>query len=39
MGRRYYWANWPDERLLQLRLKDLKVSVEGTWLVAAAARL
>jgi hypothetical protein len=32
MGRRFYWANWPDERLLQLRLKDLKVTVQGTWL-------
>jgi hypothetical protein len=32
MPRRYYWARWPDEKLLQLRLKDLKVRVEGTWL-------
>jgi Putative zinc-binding metallo-peptidase len=32
MSRRYPWARWPDEKLLQLRLKDLKVTVEGTWL-------
>lgn len=32
MARKFKWASWPDERLLQLRLKDLKVTVEGTWL-------
>jgi len=32
MPRRFAWASWSDERLLQLRLKDLKVTVEGTWL-------
>jgi Putative zinc-binding metallo-peptidase len=32
MPRRFAWTSWPDERLLQLRLKDLGVSVEGTWL-------
>lgn len=32
MARRFAWADWPDERLLGLRLKDLKVQVEGTWL-------
>jgi hypothetical protein len=26
------WASLPDEELLELRLKDLKVSVAGTWL-------
>ena len=31
--RRYFpWARLPDEELLKLRLKDLKVGVEGTWL-------
>ncbi len=30
--RRFAWAFLPDEELLQLRLKDLKLSVEGTWL-------
>jgi Leu/Phe-tRNA-protein transferase len=32
MARRFAWARLPDEELLQLRLKDLKVQVEGTWL-------
>src|SRR5262249_56649289 len=26
------WASWSDERLLQLRLKDLKLPLRGTWL-------
>jgi hypothetical protein len=32
MPRKFAWAALPDEDLLQLRLKDLKVTVEGTWL-------
>jgi len=32
MPRRFPWARLPDEELLQLRLKDLKLTVEGTWL-------
>ncbi|MPZ57165.1 MAG: hypothetical protein GEU91_11855 [Rhizobiales bacterium] len=32
MPRRFPWATLPDEELLQLRLKDLKVTVEGTWI-------
>ena len=32
MPRRFAWARLPDEDLLQVRLKDLKVTVEGTWL-------
>jgi putative zinc-binding metallo-peptidase len=32
MPRRFTWAALPDDKLLQLRLKDLKVTVEGTWL-------
>jgi hypothetical protein len=32
MPRRFAWGSLPDERLLQLRLKDLKVSIERTWL-------
>ena len=32
MPRRFAWARLPDEDLLQVRLKDLKVRVEGTWL-------
>lgn len=26
------WATLPDEELLRLRLKDLRVSIDGTWL-------
>jgi hypothetical protein len=32
MPRRFAWASLPDDRLLALRLKDLGVSWEGTWL-------
>jgi len=32
MPRRFPWATLPDDELLELRLKDLKVTVEGTWL-------
>ena len=32
MPRRFAWASLPDNDLLRLRLKDLKVTVEGTWL-------
>ncbi len=32
MPRRFPWARLPDQELLQLRLKDLKLTVEGTWL-------
>jgi hypothetical protein len=39
MARRFPWSTLPDERLLQLRLKDLKVSVEGTWLEDCLADL
>src|SRR5687768_1502494 len=31
-SRRISWSRLSDEKLLQLRLKDLKVKVEGTWL-------
>ena len=30
--KKFAWAALPDEQLLQLRLKDLGVTVEGTWL-------
>ncbi|MDA1080575.1 MAG: putative zinc-binding metallopeptidase [Gemmatimonadetes bacterium] len=26
------WTRWPTKRLLQLRLKDLNLRIEGTWL-------
>ncbi len=31
-NRRFPWASWPTERLLQLRIKDLGLTIEGTWL-------
>jgi hypothetical protein len=30
--KRFAWASLPDEQLLKLRLRDLKVTVEATWL-------
>jgi hypothetical protein len=33
------WASWPDERLLKLRLKDLKLPLRGTWLAACLREL
>jgi hypothetical protein len=39
MARRFTWADLPDEELLQLRFKDLKVSVDGTWLEGCLAML
>ena len=30
--RRFAWARYPDRRLLDVRLKDLDVTVEGSWL-------
>ena len=30
--KKFAWAALPDEQLLKLRLKDLKVTVAGTWL-------
>jgi len=32
MPRRYPWARWPVDRLLDVRLSDLGVTIEGTWL-------
>ena len=32
MPRKFAWASLPDDRLLKLRFKDLKVTIEGTWL-------
>ena len=31
-SRRFPWATWSTERLLQLRIKDLGLTIEGTWL-------
>ena len=30
-SKRFPWAHWSDERLLDLRICDLGVSLEGTW--------
>jgi len=30
--KKFAWASLPDEQLLQLRFRDLDVTVEGTWL-------
>ncbi len=32
MPRRHPWANWPNQRLLQLRFKDLGLQLQGTWI-------
>jgi hypothetical protein len=38
-NRRFPWANWSDERLLDVRMCDLGVSIEGTWLEEQLARI
>jgi hypothetical protein len=30
--RKFAWASLPDDKLLKVRLKDLRVTIEGTWL-------
>jgi hypothetical protein len=37
--RKFPWASLPDDELLKVRLKDLKVTVEGTWLEKCLHRL
>src|SRR5262245_38279194 len=32
MPRKFPWTSLSDEELLRLRLKDLRVGIEGTWL-------
>ncbi len=39
MPRRYSWASLPDRELLKLRIKDLKLSLKGTWLEECVADL
>jgi hypothetical protein len=36
---RFPWAAWPDERLLQVRLRDLGVRLDGTWVGACVDEL
>jgi hypothetical protein len=31
-SRRFPWARWPNSKLLQVRIRDLGVTIEGTWL-------
>jgi hypothetical protein len=38
-GKRKRWANWSDEQLLELRFKDLKLSMRGTWLADCVREL
>ena len=33
------WASWPDERLLKLRLKDLKLTLRGNGLAGRLREL
>jgi hypothetical protein len=33
------WASWPDEKLLELRMRDLQVGIEGTELEARIAEI
>jgi hypothetical protein len=32
MRRKFAWASLPDDKLLKLRLKNLRLTIEGTWL-------
>ena len=32
MPRRYPWSSWPATRLLPMRMRDLNLRLEGTWL-------
>ena len=37
--RRLFWTRWSDERLLELRLCDLGLRVEGTWIAKRVKEL
>lgn len=37
--KRDWWADLPDEELLTLRFRDLKLTIEGTWLEERVERL
>lgn len=36
---RFPWARWPDERLLRVRIRDLGVTIDGTWVGDCVADL
>lgn len=38
-ARKFPWAALPDDELLQLRFRDLRVSLEGTWLETRLSQL
>ena len=35
----FYWERYSDDRLLKVRLKDLGVTIQGTWLEGCVAQL
>lgn len=39
MPRRYPWAKWPAPRLMETRVRDLGLRIEGTWLEECADQL
>ncbi len=39
MKRRFAWADLPDDDILGLRFKDLKLSIDGTWLADCLTEL
>ena len=39
MPHRHPWARWSDERLMQLKLRELGVKLEGTWVGACVDEL
>jgi hypothetical protein len=39
MARRHPWARWPDKRLMEVRMKDLDLTIEGTWIEECVAEL
>jgi hypothetical protein len=39
MPRRFAWASLPEPELLEVRLKDLRVGIKGTWLETCLADL
>lgn len=38
-SRQPWWSHLPDKELLQIRLKDLHVSIEGTWMKSCISEL
>ncbi len=39
MARRHPWARWPDTKLMEVRMKDLGLTIEGTWIEDCIAEL